>query len=240
MVTEQTKAKMDIKQEEPKQRFGAFGWILLAVSAALFIWAVIWFVDASATQNDNEALRDTLEQAQADLLLVEDSGYNTETVKQMMFSAKKAGTAVADAINKAHKTEWDAYDAGKEPDWDAVRAALSDVPSYFPSSFENGASWYSARDPDTNDRTVWTFATTFSFTHNRIDCLWLCRRQSDKQIMAYATAEYDAANGTFIFNFANNHHITAYGSEWNKKLDNNYSQSVGGTSTNDTTGGAEE
>lgn len=238
MATEQTEVKMDAKPEEPKQRFGAFGWILLAVSAVLLVWAVIWFADASAMQDSNAALRNTLEQAKADLLLVKDSEYDTETVQQMMFSAKEAGTAVSDAINKAHKLEWDAYDTGKEPDWDAVRAALSDVPSYFPSSFENGASWYAARNPETKDRTVWTFATTFSFTHNRIDCLWLCRRQSDNQIMAYATAKYDAANGTFNFDFSNDHHITTYGSEWSKMLDNSYFQSVDGDVFDDTAEGA--
>ena len=206
------------KEAKQKQRFGLLGWVFLLASAASVALAGFWFFEASSQAEENNTLRDSLLDKKAELLMMGDSEYDTEYIRQMTYSAKEAGTAVADAINTAHALEWDARWVGQQPDWDAIRGVLSVVPAYFPSTYENGAAWFAGRDPLTGVRSSWEFMTTFSFTHDTIDCLWLCRRESDDMIVAYATGVYEAANGMFRFTFANDHHITTYGAAWMREI----------------------
>lgn len=222
-TVETAEVKMDVKREWKKQRLGVVGWILLAVSVVLIVMSALWFYNASVLRDENELLQASLLEERANLLHINDTDYSTQYVQQMMYSAEEAGNAVSDAINAAHAIEWDALDAGQEPDWNAMKFALEHVSDYFPSSYENGASWYAARNPKDGDHSEWSFMTTFSFSHNTINCLWLCHRQSDGQIMAYATALYDAESGVFTsFNFAENHHITTYGNVWKAEINDVY------------------
>lgn len=195
-----------------RNNFGIIGVIAVFLSVIFIAGAIVFGVNALSVGSGNASLESSLTEKRGVLSIMPDSELTVEYLQQMLYSAKDVGTEIANANNNAWNTIWDKPDDVKANDaYAKAKEYLSSVDAYFPNNGDNTSGWFAIHDMETGDRSQWEFMTTYSFSGHKTDCIWLCRRQSDNQIMAYVTAVFDADNGTFS---SPKHHETVYGTVW--------------------------
>lgn len=110
-------------------------------------------------------------------------------VKVVLNTASQAGNDVAALQNYYLTTDLSTSDKDVADFSKRTQA----VKALFGSS-DQGAivPWYSG------DGCIWSFETTYGFSDNEVPVLWLCRdTSSERSVLAYATANYDADDGCF-------------------------------------------
>ena len=110
-------------------------------------------------------------------------------VKVAMNTASQAGNDVAALQNYYLTTELGTDDE----DMADFSKRTQAVKALFGSSDQGAVvPWYSG------EGCIWSFETTYSFSDNEVPVLWLCRdTSSERNVLAYATARYDADEGYF-------------------------------------------
>lgn len=198
--------------DDYKKPFGAMGWISVLLAIGFIIGAVIISFDTSDVKSENSRLAGKLEAVRSKYASMSEYDVTVEYIEQILYSAKDAGKIVAESINNAHNIIWNAETM---PDYTAAKKEYTKVSEYFPSGSDNGNTWYACYDEESGDRSRWEFMTTYSISGSKIDCVWLCYRESDNQILAYVTSVFDAKAGRFD---TYTHHTTVYGSAWQSLL----------------------
>lgn len=110
-------------------------------------------------------------------------------INKGLHSAADAGRKVAE-----YQTKYQNIDAAVTPD--DVTANAEALSPYFADDAQSGRQpWFTPSKSDA--KVVWTFESTYSFQNDSIPVIWLCTINGSDELVAYATATYDAESGKF-------------------------------------------
>lgn len=111
------------------------------------------------------------------------------SINKGLHSAADAGRKVAE-----YQTKYQNIDAAVTPD--DVTANAEALSPYFADDAQSGRQpWFTPSKGDAKG--VWTFESTYSFQNDSIPVIWLCTIDGSDELVAYATATYDAESGKF-------------------------------------------
>lgn len=114
---------------------------------------------------------------------------DASSINKGLYSASEAGRAVAEL-----QTKYQSIDATVTPD--DITANAQALSKYFDDESQNGRQpWFTVSKGDA--KAVWEFESTYSFQNDKIPVIWLCHIDGSDELVAYATANYDAKSNTF-------------------------------------------
>jgi hypothetical protein len=114
---------------------------------------------------------------------------DASSINKGLYSASEAGRAVAEL-----QTKYQSIDATVTPD--DITANAKALSKYFNDKSQNGRQpWFTVSKGDV--KAVWEFESTYSFQNETIPVIWLCHIDGSDELVAYATANYDAESNTF-------------------------------------------
>lgn len=114
---------------------------------------------------------------------------DASSINKGLYSASEAGRAVAEL-----QTKYQSIDATVTPD--DITANAKALSKYFNDKSQNGRQpWFTVSKGDA--KAVWEFESTYSFQNETIPVIWLCHIDGSNELVAYATANYDAESNTF-------------------------------------------
>lgn len=114
---------------------------------------------------------------------------DASSINKGLYSASEAGRAVA-----ALQTKYQSIDATVTPD--DITANAQALSKYFDDKSQSGRQpWFTVSKGDA--KAVWEFESTYSFQNETIPVIWLCHIDGSNELVAYATANYDAESNTF-------------------------------------------
>lgn len=114
---------------------------------------------------------------------------DASSIDKGLYSASEAGRAVAEL-----QTKYQSIDATVTPD--DITANAKALSKYFNDKSQNGRQpWFTVSKGDA--KAVWEFESTYSFQNETIPVIWLCHIDGSNELVAYATANYDAESNTF-------------------------------------------
>lgn len=114
---------------------------------------------------------------------------DASSINKGLYSASEAGRAVAEL-----QTKYQSIDATVTPD--DITANAKALSKYFNDESQNGRQpWFTVSKGDA--KAVWEFESTYSFQNKTIPVIWLCHIDGSNELVAYATANYDAESNTF-------------------------------------------
>lgn len=190
--------------------------VVLGLSCVLVVGSAGWFYTSSRSyqaqmrekQNELAVLQGDLDALNAE---AKSNAVSQEEMEQMAHSAKTTGEAVATLENQyMSRVHQKASNATEESAQREELLAMSDqFDSYFGENTSMRTAWYSW-DPERAKEVVWEFCTNYTFTADTMHVLWKCMDGSE-QMLAYATAVYQAETDTFIDPQV---HVTAIGAQY--------------------------
>lgn len=123
---------------------------------------------------------------EAEIASLQAISVDSNEMKETLHSATEVGNKVAELQNK--------YQAiGIYGD---IEGLADELQTYFVSSELNGRQpWFVVYD--TEYKFTWTFETTSAFSTDTLSALWLCHEDTTGDLVAYATADYDATTKKF-------------------------------------------
>lgn len=114
---------------------------------------------------------------------------DASSINKGLYSASEAGRAVAEL-----QTKYQSIDATVTPD--DITANAKALSKYFNDESQNGRQpWFTVSKGDA--KAVWEFESTYSFQNETIPVIWLCHIDGSDELVAYATANYNAESNTF-------------------------------------------
>lgn len=114
---------------------------------------------------------------------------DASSINKGLYSASEAGRAVAE-----FQTKYQSIDATVTPD--DITANANALSKYFDDESQNGRQpWFTVSKGDA--KAVWEFESTYSFQNETIPVIWLCHIDGSDELVAYATANYNAESNTF-------------------------------------------
>lgn len=114
---------------------------------------------------------------------------DASSINKGLYSASEAGRAVAEL-----QTKYQSIDATVTPD--DITANAKALSKYFNDKSQNGRQpWFTVSKGDA--KAVWEFESTYSFQNETIPVIWLCHIDGSNELVAYATANYNAESNTF-------------------------------------------
>ena len=114
---------------------------------------------------------------------------DASSINKGLYSASEAGRAVAEL-----QTKYQSIDATVTPD--DITANAQALSKYFDDKSQSGRQpWFTVSKGDA--KAVWEFESTYSFQNETIPVIWLCHIDGSNELVAYATANYDAESNTF-------------------------------------------
>lgn len=114
---------------------------------------------------------------------------DASSINKGLYSASEAGRAVAEL-----QTKYQSIDATVTPD--DITANAQALSKYFNDESQSGRQpWFTVSKGDA--KAVWEFESTYSFKNDKIPVIWLCHIDGSDELVAYATANYDAKSNTF-------------------------------------------
>lgn len=114
---------------------------------------------------------------------------DASSINKGLYSASEAGRAVAEL-----QTKYQSIDATVTPD--DITANAQALSKYFNDESQSGRQpWFTVSKGDA--KAVWEFESTYSFQNDKIPVIWLCHIDGSDELVAYATANYDAKSNTF-------------------------------------------
>lgn len=114
---------------------------------------------------------------------------DASSINKGLYSASEAGRAVAEL-----QTKYQSIDATVTPD--DITANAKALSKYFDDESQNGRQpWFTVSKGDA--KAVWEFESTYSFQNDTIPVIWLCHIDGSNELVAYATANYNAESNTF-------------------------------------------
>lgn len=114
---------------------------------------------------------------------------DASSINKGLYSASEAGRAVAEL-----QTKYQSIDAAVTPD--DITANAKALSKYFDDKSQNGRQpWFTVSKGDA--KAVWEFESTYSFQNETIPVIWLCHIDGSNELVAYATANYNAESNTF-------------------------------------------
>lgn len=114
---------------------------------------------------------------------------DASSINKGLYSASEAGRAVAEL-----QTKYQSIDATVTPD--DITANAQALSKYFDDKSQSGRQpWFTVSKGDA--KAVWEFESTYSFKNDKIPVIWLCHIDGSDELVAYATANYDAKSNTF-------------------------------------------
>lgn len=114
---------------------------------------------------------------------------DASSINKGLYSASEAGRAVAEL-----QTKYQLIDATVTPD--DITANANALSKYFDDESQNGRQpWFTVSKGDA--KAVWEFESTYSFQNETIPVIWLCHIDGSDELVAYATANYNAESNTF-------------------------------------------
>ncbi|WP_418708780.1 hypothetical protein [Alistipes putredinis] len=114
---------------------------------------------------------------------------DASSINKGLYSASEAGRAVAEL-----QTKYQSIDATVTPD--DITANAKALSKYFNDESQSGRQpWFTVSKDDA--KAVWEFESTYSFQNDKIPVIWLCHIDGSDELVAYATANYDAKSNTF-------------------------------------------
>lgn len=114
---------------------------------------------------------------------------DASSINKGLYSASEAGRAVAEL-----QTKYQSIDATVTPD--DITANAQALSKYFNDESQSGRQpWFTVSKGDA--KAVWEFESTYSFQNETIPVIWLCHIDGSNELVAYATANYDAKSNTF-------------------------------------------
>lgn len=160
---------------------------MLAVTMA-FVLPTTFGASSFEAQFDENAKQITqLEEQVKDL--ENQASPDAASINKGLHSAADAGRKVAE-----YQTKYQNIDAAVTPD--DVTANAEALSPYFADDAQSGRQpWFTPSKGDA--KVVWTFESTYSFQNDSIPVIWLCTIDGSDELVAYATATYDAESGKF-------------------------------------------
>lgn len=117
------------------------------------------------------------------------SAVEPDDAKENLHSAKESGDAIAFCQNSYLKIK----SAVSSEDADKLKAIASDMDAYLAEdSSSMRVSWYLPID-----QAEWKFHTIYAFEGESVPVLWTCKDTETNQLLAYATADYNASASKF-------------------------------------------
>lgn len=114
---------------------------------------------------------------------------DASSINKGLYSASEAGRAVAEL-----QTKYQSIDATVTPD--DITANAQALSKYFDDKSQSGRQpWFTVSKGDA--KAVWEFESTYSFQNETIPVIWLCHIDGSDELVAYATANYDAKSDKF-------------------------------------------
>lgn len=114
---------------------------------------------------------------------------DASSINKGLYSASEAGRAVAEL-----QTKYQSIDATVTPD--DITANAKALSKYFDDKSQSGRQpWFTVSKGDA--KAVWEFESTYSFQNETIPVIWLCHIDGSNELVAYATANYNAESNTF-------------------------------------------
>lgn len=114
---------------------------------------------------------------------------DASSINKGLYSASEAGRAVAEL-----QTKYQSIDATVTPD--DITANAQALSKYFDDKSQSGRQpWFTVSKGDA--KAVWEFESTYSFKNDKIPVIWLCHIDGSDELVAYATANYNAESNTF-------------------------------------------
>ena len=114
---------------------------------------------------------------------------DASSINKGLYSASEAGRAVAEL-----QTKYQSIDATVTPD--DITANAKALSKYFNDESQNGRQpWFTVSKGDA--KAVWEFESIYSFQNETIPVIWLCHIDGSNELVAYATANYNAESNTF-------------------------------------------
>ena len=114
---------------------------------------------------------------------------DASSINKGLYSASEAGRAVAEL-----QTKYQSIDATVTPD--DITANAQALSKYFNDESQSGRQpWFTVSKGDA--KAVWEFESTYSFKNETIPVIWLCHIDGSDELVAYATANYNAESNTF-------------------------------------------
>lgn len=114
---------------------------------------------------------------------------DASSINKGLYSASEAGRAVAEL-----QTKYQSIDATVTPD--DITANAKALSKYFNDESQNGRQpWFTVSKGDA--KAVWEFESIYSFRNETIPVIWLCHIDGSNELVAYATANYNAESNTF-------------------------------------------
>lgn len=114
---------------------------------------------------------------------------DASSINKGLYSASEAGRAVAEL-----QTKYQSIDATVTPD--DITANAQALSEYFDDDSQSGRQpWFTVSKGDA--KAVWEFESTYSFQNETIPVIWLCHIDGSDELVAYATANYNAESNTF-------------------------------------------
>lgn len=176
--------------------------IIGGLTCALVIGSAVWFYSTyDSYRSEVKSKSNELAVLSGDLdalkVKAESNTLSQEKMKETAHSAKNAGEAVA-TLENSYMTKVQQKPKTEEEE-NAQRADLLKMSDQFDEYFGKNTSmrtaWYTW-DSEQVETVTWNFCTNYTFTEDFMNVLWKCV-DSSNQILAYATAIYEAETDTF-------------------------------------------
>lgn len=160
---------------------------MMAVMLGFLVPTVLGASSFDAQYADNQKSITQLQEQIKDL--ENQTSADASSINKGLYSASEAGRAVAEL-----QTKYQSIDATVTPD--DITANAQALSKYFNDKSQNGRQpWFTVSKGDA--KAVWEFESTYSFQNEMIPVIWLCHIDGSNELVAYATANYDAKSNTF-------------------------------------------
>lgn len=161
-----------------------------AMMAVMLGFLVPTMLGASSFDSQYAANQKSITQLQEQIKGLENqTSADASSINKGLYSASEAGRAVAEL-----QTKYQSIDATVTPD--DITANAKALSKYFNDKSQNGRQpWFTVSKGDA--KAVWEFESTYSFQNETISVIWLCHIDGSDELVAYATANYNAESNTF-------------------------------------------
>lgn len=161
-----------------------------AMMAVMLGFSVPTMLGQSSFDSQYAANQKSITQLQEQIKGLENqTSADASSINKGLYSASEAGRAVAEL-----QTKYQSIDATVTPD--DITANAQALSKYFNDESQSGRQpWFTVSKGDA--KAVWEFESTYSFQNETIPVIWLCHIDGSDELVAYATANYDAKSNTF-------------------------------------------
>lgn len=139
--------------------------------------------------DDRQKKIDALEKSSKEATAVPSSGEDlTKTISDTIKAATVAGDKVASLQTEYTGLILDTANASSDESKSRRAEISKEIASYFNADSAAKGTWYTGEG-------TWSFETNYKSNGNTVESIWVCRK--DSELLSYATAIYNGADGTF-------------------------------------------